>query len=914
MKNTPFHLLQRQWDILGGLEAETCIRGNYDSAVYTVQSNQVIIPSSKGGGKVHHVRGIWLTSVEFSWEGYWAGVSTPGAVNYFTGGSAQNSGDQTIIALGTGLANGTQVQVYYFYGSGTFFKPDTPVEAYPAFFNAWQGKDRYKFSSAPDGDQWIALAMLEARARWEDFKYCYGWSLMESLEKFLEDPDYSIIDDFERDAARSRDNTKEFYSGADSGSSITPEIMDGAAQGRQSRILKVAGNVAAGGYAYWGEGRNVAIPIGEDGFKFLFKGQGGKKTHILRIADDFNWQTYFLKPGKRVTKKSASAGYMHCMAIKEDGSLWAWGDGNAGQLGQGNYLDYHTPIQVKGIGGAGYLSNIVKAAGNWTASFAVDSDGNAYACGGNYYGEFGQGSYSGYTWLPMKVKNSAGTGYLQEIIDIAYSFYYWASYFLDSSGHVWACGNGTKGQLGQGGGDLTNHNLPVKVKDSAGGGYLQNIKKIWAGPGGCFALDKNGDLWAWGWNEGGWMGTNDSTNRSLPVKITANVVDLAAGYDNSYTYSVEGHVILCKSDKSCLSCGRNNDGQLGDGTTNPTTVFKKILDDIVQVAACRDNGFALGYSGKVYAWGRNYRGEHGQNNTVQHLTPVIVKDEYGQELENIVSIWAGGHAEGGTIYMLANDGTLFACGANAQGQIGDGSTTERHLPVKVQNHVWWVDIVPGVYKFPVHDTATGWRQIEPKFSEFVRDTNLLWDGDRKADKIWGTYVPAFPQYNKITLGYNDHPNHIESGYRHFKALRVDMELLPLYEYEGGPKYPAEVGMATTPDVNSYDTPNLNFLLRLYTPKPGFPAVRVKIKGADGREHFKYFGGMDFTFWQRVTIPWEEFDNQGENGNNPILHPILALDFIFRVEGLWNQFFTCSAHIDDIKFGDHKSFQDWLDLE
>jgi hypothetical protein len=275
MKNTPFHLLQWQWDILGGLEAETCIRGNYDSAVYTVQSNQVIIPSSKGGGKVHHVRGVWLTSIEFTWEGYWAGVKTPGAVNYFTGGSAQNSGDQTVITLGTGLANETQVQVYYYFGSGTFFKADTPVEAYPAFFNAWQGEDRYKFSSAPDGDQWIALAMLEARARWEDFKHCYGWSLMESLEKFAEDPDYSMIEDFNRDAARDRENTKGFYSGCDGRSTIQAEIEDNK--------LKVQGNVAAAGWGYWGEGRKVNVPPQADYFKFLFKGQASKKSFKITL-------------------------------------------------------------------------------------------------------------------------------------------------------------------------------------------------------------------------------------------------------------------------------------------------------------------------------------------------------------------------------------------------------------------------------------------------------------------------------------------------------------------------------------------------------------------------------------------------------------------------------------------------------
>lgn len=277
MKNTPFHLLQWQYDLLGGQEIETIIRGNLDGAVLTAQGGQLIIPEASGGGRVHHFRGAWLTTVEFTWDGYWA-LPKGSPTNYFTGGSAVNSGNQTIVTLGTDPGDGMQLQVYYYFGSGQTFAPKTPIEAYPAFIPCRQGT-KQKFSSAPDADQWIALAMLEARARWDDFKRCYGWSIIESLKAFAGSGDQAIIDDFNRDPSRVRDEGHWTFSGSDPASTITPSITD-------EGTLRIDSNIAEGGFGYFGWGRPIDIPPDCSKILALFKGQGYGKALQLAINTD----------------------------------------------------------------------------------------------------------------------------------------------------------------------------------------------------------------------------------------------------------------------------------------------------------------------------------------------------------------------------------------------------------------------------------------------------------------------------------------------------------------------------------------------------------------------------------------------------------------------------------------------------
>ena len=139
------------------------------------------------------------------------------------------------------------------------------------------------------------------------------------------------------------------------------------------------------------------------------------------------------------------------------------------------------------------------------------------------------------------------------------------------------------------------------------------------------------------------------------------------------------HTLVLKSDATVWAWGKNNLGQLGDGTTALRTAPVQVsgLSGIVAVAAGRVHSLALAKDGKVWAWGDNSSGELGDGTTVTRLRPVLVST-----LSGITAIAAGGRFFS---VALKSDGTVSTWGENAFGQLGDGTNTPRLRPVPVPN-------------------------------------------------------------------------------------------------------------------------------------------------------------------------------------------------------------------------------------
>jgi alpha-tubulin suppressor-like RCC1 family protein len=142
----------------------------------------------------------------------------------------------------------------------------------------------------------------------------------------------------------------------------------------------------------------------------------------------------------------------------------------------------------------------------------------------------------------------------------------------------------------------------------------------------------------------------------------------------------ESFSLALKSDGTIWAWGENAIGQLGDGTTTerhtPVQVGTPPLGEVTAVAAGQGHNLALRSDGTVWAWGLNARGELGDGTTTDRLTPVQV-----QNLSGIKAIGAGDNHS----LAVRSDGTVWAWGFNIRGQLGDGTTTDRHTPVQVQN-------------------------------------------------------------------------------------------------------------------------------------------------------------------------------------------------------------------------------------
>ena len=339
-----------------------------------------------------------------------------------------------------------------------------------------------------------------------------------------------------------------------------------------------------------------------------------------------------------------AAGESHSLQVQTDGTVWAWGYNNYGQLGDGTNTSRTVSTQVKEIQG------IVAVAAGKNYSIALKNDGTVWAWGYNGYGQLGDGTTNS-RYVPTQVNG------LYDVVSIAAGYNY--SLALKSDGTVWGWGYNGYGQLGNN--TTISSYKPVQVME------LSGVIAMTAGVNHSLALRSEGTVWAWGHNGYGQLGDGTYTNRQLPVQVNVlnNATNIASGYQ---------HSIALKSDGTVWAWGYNYYGQLGDGTFtnrwNPVQV--KNLTSATTITAGGSHTIAQKSDGTVWAWGYNGSGQLGDGTYTTRTVPVELKD-----LNGATDIKTGGSH---TIAQKS-DGTVWAWGYNYYGQLGDGTTTNRNIPV-----------------------------------------------------------------------------------------------------------------------------------------------------------------------------------------------------------------------------------------
>jgi alpha-tubulin suppressor-like RCC1 family protein len=223
-----------------------------------------------------------------------------------------------------------------------------------------------------------------------------------------------------------------------------------------------------------------------------------------------------------------------------------------------------------------------------------------------------------------------------------------------------------------GDGNHTNSHVPVKVKLPKG----TTVTKVAAGGFYSLAVTSTGSMLAWGYNSKGQLGDGSKAQTDLPVKVKlptgTKVTKVAAGYYHSLAVTSTGAV---------LAWGDNAHGELGNGSTTnshvPVQVKLPTGTKVIAVAAGYDDSFALTSTGSVLAWGLNASGQLGDGNTTDSHVPVQVKLPTGTTVTRL----AAGH---GHVLAVTSMGKLRAWGSNASGQLGDGNTASSDVPVKVK--------------------------------------------------------------------------------------------------------------------------------------------------------------------------------------------------------------------------------------
>jgi len=302
------------------------------------------------------------------------------------------------------------------------------------------------------------------------------------------------------------------------------------------------------------------------------------------------------------TTPTVSTTNSHTMALKSDGTVWAWGYNGSGQLGDGSTTDRYTPVEVSG------LSGVMDIAAGDSHSLALKSDGTVWAWGYNGSGQLGDGSTTD-RYTPVEVSGLSG------VMDIAAGDSH--SLALKSDGTVWAWGHNRYGRLGDG--TTTQRTTPIQVSD------LSGVVAIAVGSRHSLALKSDGTVWAWGYNGSGQLGDGSTTDRYTPVEVSglSGVMDIAAG---------DSHSLALKSDGTVWAWGQNEYGQLGDGTTTQRTtpIQASDLSGVVVIAAGSGHSLAMQLDGTVWAWGINVYGERGNGTSFIQNTPLQVNINLGE--------------------------------------------------------------------------------------------------------------------------------------------------------------------------------------------------------------------------------------------------------------------------------------------
>jgi alpha-tubulin suppressor-like RCC1 family protein len=228
--------------------------------------------------------------------------------------------------------------------------------------------------------------------------------------------------------------------------------------------------------------------------------------------------------------------------LKNDGTVWAWGNNNKGQLGQDATVTpfSKSPVQVSGLG------SVTAIAAGFDHTVALKNDGTVWAWGSNNSGQLGNNTTTD-SITPVQVSGlgsviaiAAGNGHTVALRNDV----------LALTVLVW--GNNANGQIGNG--TTTNSAVPVKI------GGLSNVTAIAAGYDHTVVLASDGTVWTWGNNNQGQLGDGTTTNSVTPVTVSglSGITAIAAGNKDT---------IVLKSDSTVWAWGNNTNGQLGDGTT-----------------------------------------------------------------------------------------------------------------------------------------------------------------------------------------------------------------------------------------------------------------------------------------------------------------------------------------------------------
>ena len=304
--------------------------------------------------------------------------------------------------------------------------------------------------------------------------------------------------------------------------------------------------------------------------------------------------------------KVSAGGNNHMLAIDEEGNLWAWGGNSYGQLGDGTNVDRENPIQIS------TERKFKEVSAGSLHSLAIDEEGKLWSWGRNEKGQLGNNTITNSNNL-IRVQMEESLSFKMIATGKVNSM------AIDENGNLWAWGDNSYGQLGDG--TKTLKKVPVKIKEETK--FKKVVLPIEVQEVQCLAIDEENNLWGWGNNAWGQVGDGTKTMRTSPtiIKSGTKFNEVAAGFWGSMAQTTEGEL---------WSWGYSgNNGQLADATDeirpnpwkNPTW---KALNFFTM---CNRHGLGIDEEGMLWSWGANNAGQVGDGTKTNRKGQVQIKSD-----------------------------------------------------------------------------------------------------------------------------------------------------------------------------------------------------------------------------------------------------------------------------------------------
>jgi alpha-tubulin suppressor-like RCC1 family protein len=541
----------------------------------------------------------------------------------------------------------------------------------------------------------------------------------------------------------------------DPGRTAISGVVQVVASGNSSLVVRADGTVRAwggNGGAVLGDGTGVEQPLPVCSLLSGVKSLSNAGSHGLALMQDtsvWSWgvgsfgllgdgvvTSHVVASPKKIQGftgvVAVASGYLHSVALRSDGTVWAWGSNTSGQLGNGTTNDSGVPMQVAG------LTGITSIAAGKNHSLARRNDGAVFAWGDNTFGQLGDGTQTD-RWSPVRL-----TGFTASSVSANDNH----SLAIRADGTLWGWGDGTSLGLVSPGiiqyvtapAKLVSFTNVVQVSNQYGlNGILRADGTVWylgsglagryggnlisdvetqfvlpkpaigvaVGQDHVMVLLNDGTVQVMGGNSNSELGRPDLTSSDPFVApdagpgctfATQKLLTTGQRIANGRTLTM-----IVRGDGTVWGAGSNDLGQMGIGLiSNPVRTARQVpgLSGMAGVSTRNKHVLAVGADGRVWSWGSNSLGQIGDGTFTNRLSPVLVPG-----LTGVKRVAAGGNHS----LALKQDGTVWGWGSNGVGELGTGVPIPTLVPTQTIGLTNVVEIAAGdQFSLALRSDGTVW--------------------------------------------------------------------------------------------------------------------------------------------------------------------------------------------------------------